>query len=70
MQTQISDDSPLESEFIEKFRFRSGTCGRKSLSTTKNLFDYDDVLNKQRNIVYHERQILECTNSEEHFCVW
>jgi preprotein translocase subunit SecA len=26
----------------------------------KNLFDYDDVLNKQRNIVYHERrQILE-----------
>jgi preprotein translocase subunit SecA len=54
MQTQISDDSPLESEFIEKFRFRSGTCGRKSLSTTKNLFDYDDVLNKQRNIVYHE----------------
>jgi preprotein translocase subunit SecA len=58
MQTQISD-SPLESEF-EKFRFRSGTCGRKSLSTTKNLFDYDDVLNKQRNIVYHERrQILE-----------
>ena len=26
----------------------------------KNLFDYDDVVNKQRNIVYHERrQILE-----------
>jgi preprotein translocase subunit SecA len=54
MQTQISDDSPLESEFLQKFRFCSGTCGRKSLSTTKNLFDYDDVLNKQRNIVvYH-----------------
>jgi preprotein translocase subunit SecA len=34
----------------------------------KNLFDYDDVLNKQRNIVYHERrQILESVNSEEHF---
>jgi preprotein translocase subunit SecA len=36
----------------------------------KNLFDYDDVLNKQRNIVYQRRQIGECTNSEEHFCVW
>jgi preprotein translocase subunit SecA len=50
MQTQISDDSPLESEFLSK----SLDCV-KSLSTTKNLFDYDDVLNKQRNIVYHER---------------
>jgi preprotein translocase subunit SecA len=25
----------------------------------KNLFDYDDVLNKQRNIVYHERRQME-----------
>jgi preprotein translocase subunit SecA len=61
MQTQISDDSPLESNSYRKFRFRSGTCGRKSLSTTKNLFDYDDV-NKQRNIVYHEDKFWRCTN--------
>jgi preprotein translocase subunit SecA len=40
---------------------------KKELINNENLFDYDDV-NKQRNIVYHERrQILECTNSEEHF---
>jgi preprotein translocase subunit SecA len=31
----------------------------------KNLFDYDDVLNKQRNIVYHEKTNFgECTNSK------
>jgi hypothetical protein len=53
MQTQISD-SPLESEF-EKFRFRSGTCGRKSLSTTKNLFDYDDVL-KNNEILFTTKE--------------
>ena len=33
---------------------------RRAYQQRKNLFDYDDVLNKQRNIVYHERrQILE-----------
>jgi preprotein translocase subunit SecA len=32
----------------------------------KNLFDYDDVLNKQRNIVYHERrQILESASVQK-----
>jgi preprotein translocase subunit SecA len=58
MQTQISDDSPLESEFYQKFRFRSGTW-KKELINNEKIYSYDDVLNKQRNIVYHERrQIL------------
>jgi preprotein translocase subunit SecA len=43
MQTQISDDSPLESEFLSKSLDSAQERGRKSLSTTKNLFDYDDV---------------------------
>jgi preprotein translocase subunit SecA len=53
MQTQISDDSPLESEFLSK-SLDSAQERVEERSTTKNLFDYDDVLNKQRNIVYHE----------------
>jgi preprotein translocase subunit SecA len=35
MQTQISDDSPLESEFLSKSLDSAQERGRKSLSTTK-----------------------------------
>jgi preprotein translocase subunit SecA len=70
MQTQISDDSPLESN-SKSLDSAQERVEERAYQQRKNLFDYDDVLNKQRNIVYHERrQILECTNSEEHFCVW
>jgi preprotein translocase subunit SecA len=61
MQTQISDDSPLESEFLSKsLDSAQERVEERAYQQRKNLFDYDDVLNKQRNIVYHERrQILE-----------
>jgi preprotein translocase subunit SecA len=61
MQTQIPDDSPLESEFINKsLDSAQERVEERAYQQRKNLFDYDDVLNKQRNIVYHERrQILE-----------
>ncbi len=61
MQTQIPDDSPLESEFITKsLDSAQERVEERAYQQRKNLFDYDDVLNKQRNIVYHERrQILE-----------
>ena len=61
MQTQIPDDSPLESELISKsLDSAQERVEEKAYQQRKNLFDYDDVLNKQRNIVYHERrQILE-----------
>lgn len=61
MQTQIPDDSPLESEFITKsLDAAQERVEERAYQQRKNLFDYDDVLNKQRNIVYHERrQILE-----------
>jgi preprotein translocase subunit SecA len=61
MQTQIPDDSPLESEFITKsLDSAQERVEERSYQQRKNLFDYDDVLNKQRNIVYYERrQILE-----------
>ena len=61
MQTQILDDSPLESEFINKsLDSAQERVEERAYQQRKNLFDYDDVLNKQRNIVYHERRkILE-----------
>jgi len=61
MQTQISDDTPLESEFLTKsLDSAQERVEERAYQQRKNLFDYDDVLNKQRNIVYHERrQILE-----------
>jgi preprotein translocase subunit SecA len=61
MQTQIPDDSPLESEFISKsLDSAQERVEERAYQQRKNLFDYDDVLNKQRNIVYHERRkILE-----------
>ena len=61
MQTQIPDDSPLESDLITKsLDSAQERVEERAYQQRKNLFDYDDVLNKQRNIVYHERrQILE-----------
>ena len=61
MQTQISDNSPLESNLITKsLDSAQERVEERAYQQRKNLFDYDDVLNKQRNIVYFERrQILE-----------
>lgn len=61
MQTQISDDSPLESDLITKsLDSAQERVEERAYQQRKNLFDYDDVLNKQRNIVYYERRrILE-----------
>ena len=67
MQTQIPDDSPLESEFITKsLDSAQERVEERAYQQRKNLFDYDDVLNKQRNIVYHERRkILESASIQK-----
>ena len=61
MRDQISDDSPLESNLITKsLDSAQERVEERAYQQRKNLFDYDEVLNKQRNIVYHERRkILE-----------
>ena len=63
MQTQLSDDAPLESNLITKsLDSAQERVEERAYQQRKNLFDYDDILNKQRNIVYYERkQILENT---------
>ena len=61
MKSQLLDDSPLESNLLTK----SLDSAQKRLEeadydSRKNLFDYDDILNKQRNVIYYERRkILE-----------
>lgn len=67
MQNQIPDDSPLESEFIMKsLDSAQERVEERAYQQRKNLFDYDDVLNKQRNIVYYERrQILESVSVQK-----
>jgi preprotein translocase subunit SecA len=67
MQTQIPDDSPLESQFITKSLDSAQTrVEERAYQQRKNLFDYDDILNKQRNIVYHERKkILESASVQK-----
>jgi preprotein translocase subunit SecA len=61
MQTQITDDSPLESSFLTRsLDSAQERVEERAYQQRKNLFDYDDILNKQRNIVYYERkQILK-----------
>jgi preprotein translocase subunit SecA len=61
MQTQLLDDDPLESDLITKsLDSAQERVEERAYQQRKNLFDYDDVLNKQRNIVYYERRrILE-----------
>ena len=65
MQTQLSDDAPLESDLITKsLDSAQERVEERAYQQRKNLFDYDDVLNKQRNIVYYERKrVLESTNN-------
>ena len=59
MQTQMVDDSPLESKFLTKsLDSAQERVEERAYQGRKNLFDYDDILNKQRNIIYYERKLI------------
>jgi len=61
MQNQLFDDSPLESNLITKsLNTAQKRVEERAYEQRKNLFEYDDVLNKQRRTTYFERRkILE-----------
>ena len=61
VQDQLLDDSPLESSLLTKsLDSAQKRVEEQAYDSRKYTFDYDDVLNKQRNIIYYERrQILE-----------
>ena len=53
------DDSPLESTLLTKsLNSAQQQVEERAYQQRKNLFDYDDILNKQRSIVYFERQFI------------
>ena len=72
MKNELFDDEPLESELLTK----SLDAAQKRLEETeyesrKNLFDYDEVLNNQRNIIYYERRkILESSSLKNELLVY
>lgn len=61
MQNQFLDESPLESELLTKtLDSAQKRVEEADYDGRKYLFDYDEILNKQRNVVYYERRkILE-----------
>jgi len=59
MQDQLLDDLPLESSLLTKsLDAAQKRVEEKDYDGRKYLFDYDDILTKQRNIVYYERRKL------------
>ena len=59
IQRQNYDNSPLESKWITKsLDSAQKRIEERAYQQRKNLFDYDDVLNKQRKIVYNERKYI------------
>ena len=72
MQTQIADDSPLESIIITKsLNSAQKRIEERAYQQRKNLFDYDEILNKQRNLIYSERRrILESANVQKNILAY
>lgn len=64
MQNQFLDDSPLKSKLLTKsLDSAQKRVEEAAYDSRKYLFDYDEILNKQRNVVYYERRkILESTS--------
>lgn len=57
VKTQLFDDAPLESKLIvESLEKAQKRVEERSYEQRKNLFEYDDILNKQRRLNYSERQ--------------
>ena len=57
MKSQILDNIPLESNLLTKsLNSAQQRIEERAYQQRKNLFDYDDILNQQRNIVYYERR--------------
>jgi preprotein translocase subunit SecA len=56
LQAQMLDDSPLESNFLTKsLDSAQQKVEERAYQQRKNLFDYDEILNKQRKVIYLER---------------
>lgn len=72
MQTQMTDAEPLEANFLTKSLDSAQLrIEEQAYQQRKNLFDYDDILNKQRNIVYFERyQLLKSVSAQKNLLTY
>ena len=72
MQNQMLDNEPLEAGFLTKsLDSAQMRVEEQAYQQRKNLFDYDDILNKQRNIIYFERrQLLKSVSVRKNFLAY
>ena len=58
---KIPDDVPIEAKIVSKAIERAQTAGRAmNFEIRKNVLKYDEVMDKQRQVIYEERRkILE-----------
>ena len=61
MKNQFLDDSPIEADLLSKsLDSAQQRLEEITYDSRKNLFEYDEILNKQRKVIYYERRkILE-----------
>ncbi len=61
LQAQMIDDAPLESKMLTKsLNLAQQRVEERAYQQRKNLFDYDEILNKQQQVIYADRkEILE-----------
>merc|ERR1712003_115560 len=59
LQGQMLDDSPLESNILTRsLNSAQRKVEERAYQQRKNLFDYDEVLNRQRKMIYSERILI------------
>ena len=71
-QSQMLDDLPLESKFLTRsLNSAQQKVEERAYQQRKNLFDYDEVLNKQRKVIYLERTgILNKQSLQKHILAY
>jgi len=64
MTNELLDDVPLESALLTKsLDSAQKTVENRNYDSRKYLFDYDEVLNKQRQVIFYERRNVLESNS-------
>ena len=72
LRDQIPDDSPIESSMMTKSLDNAQRqVEERAYEQRKNLFEYDEILDQQRNIIYFERRVLlECPSTRANMLSW
>jgi preprotein translocase subunit SecA len=67
MKNQFFDDSPIEADLLSKsLDSAQQRLEEITYDSRKNLFEYDEILNKQRKVIYYERRkILESASVQK-----